>query len=216
LKRITISFLIIGLTLVIFTSICARGNIDTSPPINVLGSTLEDQLVFTFLVNIVLNGLILMVPLTILMVKEYEAEISSIWPWSILLISLFGTFIDAAVFVSEIIPRIIGIILIGASYFLIIYFIMKQKVWTALSISIISSIVNYLCWTYVTFDGAFVKILLFLGIGYLAIIIPLTLGNMYDYYIRKKQDNKALFMNKIVISGLVALFGLYIFVSIML
>ena len=163
------------------------------------GSWALEFIVTLFLVNILLNILLLMVPIFILSFFDYEKEVSSDWIWAIPMISVVGAYIDAGVFYYETIPMAAGLLLIGLSFFMVVTMYLRFGFRTGLVTCSFAVLMNMISWTgLVDFSGLMMFGLLVIGTVYVILLTLLFLRNSFSYVTRDPSFNRKKYPGQVI------------------
>lgn len=145
-----------------------------------------------FMVNLIFNAIIFIVPLAILTQLNYDKELSSTWAWTIPFITIVGAYADFWAFEIDAISRSTAIILIGVSYFFSVVLVLGYKITTGFIMAAWAMAVNYLVWKYSAseFDEFTTRILWTVGLVLLAIMIAVFAYNTLRVLARRAEPKR--------------------------
>lgn len=136
---------------------------------------LTRAIIMTFLLNILLNALIVVLPLLIFEKLNLDKDVDSSWLLAVPLLSIVGAYIDALVFETQVISMWLGLFLVAISFFMVITIYMKHNYYVGIIISAIAFLLNYSCWRYVEIDFleqvSFILGLMLIFIGIILVLL---------------------------------------------
>lgn len=116
-----------------------------------------------FFANLIIDGLILLIPIFILSKIGLEKKVSELWIFGLPLLAIWGAYIDIFYIKINLITEnvsnflmsivfIISLFLIFLSYFFVIHVIMDHKIKTGIIIGITGGFINAIFWSIISYN----------------------------------------------------------------
>lgn len=154
-----------------------------------------------FFANLILDGLIFLIPLFILSKIGFEKKISELWVFGVPLLAIWGAYIDT--FYANVDPSlkvnqltggfiifILCLLLIFCTFILVIHFLIGHRIITGMIIGVIAVIINGIFWMLheIGFINYYSNI--FLSLVYLGVFASIILLLLMINYIVRKYNQK--------------------------
>ena len=137
-----------------------------------------------FLVNLLLNACILLIPCLVLFYLDFEERISANWIWAIPMLSAVGAYIDVAVFYHDAIPQVVGLILVALSFFVVAVIYLGLRLSTGLIVCTLAFFLNLYSWSSIEWSRSALVFLMVIGTIYVILLVFLFVRNTHSYVTR--------------------------------
>ena len=128
-------------------------NAAADPLAYVTGSFVGDDILNFFMLNLVFNAMILLIPIFFLKEAGKEKRIEPLCLNAILLVTMWGAYIDGLVFSymdtngESLLPVLIGLSAVALTYLVITVPVLGYKVKTGVIVGLFALLINGFCWS---------------------------------------------------------------------